>query len=291
MAHADIAQACFDGTLNVWNTSSNLARPDKSCETAHAKNTETTGVAFARDGYRIASRGGDDTVKCEYPSSFRRARLMPMGIVWDLRSIRKPVAVVQDMGNIYPETNIIFSPDDRSILTGLPGSKGGKGAMVFLSGDDLSEQRRIPIGEGSVVRVLWHSRINQVSGSCLLHCVVIDTLRSLRPCHQAPSTSSTPPVHRSTAPSYPWPRCPARPLATYPSPPPTSSRSSTPPKPSPCSPTRSMGRVCTRRRSAQRSSSPWSLSAVLAKVEDWVGVPRPDSSRRCSRARLRRTRM
>jgi hypothetical protein len=192
VAHADIAQACFDGTLNVWNTSSNLARPDKSCETAHAKNTETTGVAFARDGYRIASRGGDDTVKCEYPSSFRRARLMPMGIVWDLRSIRKPVAVVQDMGNIYPETNIIFSPDDRSILTGLPGSKGGKGAMVFLSGDDLSEQRRIPIGEGSVVRVLWHSRINQVSGSCLLHCVVIDTLRSLRPCHQAPSTSSTP---------------------------------------------------------------------------------------------------
>ncbi|RSH93690.1 hypothetical protein EHS25_006337 [Saitozyma podzolica] len=140
-----IVGACFDGTLNVWNTSSNLARPDKSCETAHAKNTETTGVAFARDGYRIASRGGDDTVK-----------------LWDLRSIRKPVAVVQDMGNIYPETNIIFSPDDRSILTGLPGSKGGKGAMVFLSGGDLSEQRRIPIGEGSVVRVLWHSRINQI---------------------------------------------------------------------------------------------------------------------------------
>jgi hypothetical protein len=85
--------------------------------------------------------------------------------VWDIRSIRKPVAVANDMGNIYPETNIVFSPDDRSILTGLAAPKGTKGAMVFLSGDDLAEQRRIPIGEGSVVRVLWHSRINQVSRS------------------------------------------------------------------------------------------------------------------------------
>ena len=67
------------------------------------------------------------------------------------------------MGNIYPETNITYSPDGKSILTGLPGKKGMKGSVVFLSVEDLSEQRRIPIGEGTVVRVLWHSKINQVS--------------------------------------------------------------------------------------------------------------------------------
>ncbi|KAK4687457.1 hypothetical protein P7C73_g2655, partial [Tremellales sp. Uapishka_1] len=39
---------------------------------------------------------------------------------------------------------------------------GEKGAIVFLSPEDLSQQRRVVIGEGSVVRVLWHSRINQI---------------------------------------------------------------------------------------------------------------------------------
>ena len=67
------------------------------------------------------------------------------------------------MDNLYPETNVIFSPDDQSIVTGLPAPKGQKGSIVFLNGEDLSEQRRLPIGEGSVVRVAWHSRINQVS--------------------------------------------------------------------------------------------------------------------------------
>lgn len=77
--------------------------------------------------------------------------------------MRKPLAVAEGMGNIYPETNITYSPDGKSILTGLPGKKGMKGSIVFLSAEDLSEQRRIPIGEGTVVRVLWHSKINQVS--------------------------------------------------------------------------------------------------------------------------------
>jgi hypothetical protein len=83
--------------------------------------------------------------------------------VWDAKSLRKPLAVKEGMGNIYPATNITYSPDGKSILTGLPGKKGMKGSIVFLSAEDLSEQRRIPIGEGTVVRVLWHSKINQVS--------------------------------------------------------------------------------------------------------------------------------
>ena len=72
------------------------------------------------------------------------------------------MAVASNLPNVYPETNLIYSPDGRSIITGVAAKKGEKGAMVVLSADDLSEQRRIAIGEGSVVRVLWHSRINQV---------------------------------------------------------------------------------------------------------------------------------
>lgn len=54
---------CLDGTLHVWNASSNLARPDKTCETAHPKGTETTSVTWAKDGFRLATRGSDNTVK------------------------------------------------------------------------------------------------------------------------------------------------------------------------------------------------------------------------------------
>ena len=57
---------------------------------------------------------------------------------------------------------MIFSPDQQSIITGLGAPKGEKGSLVFLDSNDLSEQRNVPVGEGSVVRVLWHSRINQI---------------------------------------------------------------------------------------------------------------------------------
>ncbi|WVR08277.1 hypothetical protein IAU60_005324 [Kwoniella sp. DSM 27419] len=143
-----IAGACLDGTLHIWDTSSNFARPKYSNETAHAKNTETTGIAFSRDGQRVVTRGGDDTVK-----------------LWDIRSIRKPIAVATGLDNLYPETNVIFSPDEKSILTGVAAPKGQKGSMVFLNAQDLKEERRVVIGEGSVVRVAWHSRINQIFAS------------------------------------------------------------------------------------------------------------------------------
>lgn len=85
--------------------------------------------------------------------------------MWDTRKIRKPIAVAEDLGNIYSETNVIFSPDDKYVVTGLPGRQGTKGCIVFLDSETLQEERRVIIAEGTVVRVLWHSRINQVRSS------------------------------------------------------------------------------------------------------------------------------
>ena len=82
--------------------------------------------------------------------------------MWDSRKIRKPIAVAENLDNLYSETNVIFSPDDKWVVTGLPGRQGTKGCIVFLNSETLVEERRVAIAEGTVVRVLWHSRINQV---------------------------------------------------------------------------------------------------------------------------------
>lgn len=60
------ASAGYDGTIHTWSTSSNFARPNATCENAHAKGTETSGLAFSIDGKTLASRGGDGTVKRKF---------------------------------------------------------------------------------------------------------------------------------------------------------------------------------------------------------------------------------
>lgn len=58
-----IAATAIDGTINLWSTSSNFARPNSTAENAHTKGTETSGITYSLDGRTIVTRGGDDTVK------------------------------------------------------------------------------------------------------------------------------------------------------------------------------------------------------------------------------------
>lgn len=60
-----IAATAMDGTINLWNTSSNFARPNATAANAHTKGTETSGITYSLDGRTIVTRGGDDTVKGE----------------------------------------------------------------------------------------------------------------------------------------------------------------------------------------------------------------------------------
>ena len=78
--------------------------------------------------------------------------------------MRKAVSTASSLPNLYPESNIIFSPDERYLLTGVAAKKGEaeKGDIVVLDRQGLKESRRITVGLGSVVKVAWQSKINQV---------------------------------------------------------------------------------------------------------------------------------
>lgn len=163
-----IAAACSDGALYMWGTNSNFARPTATIEGAHPHGSGASGLVWSADGRTLATRGGegDDTVK-----------------LWDARNFKQSLAAVSDLPNLYPETNLIFSPDERSLLTGSAGEKGGQ--IQVLNRSDLSVRERISVGQsskpGSVLRVLWHPKINQLFASDNSGAVHV---------HYSPQTSS-----------------------------------------------------------------------------------------------------
>ncbi|KAG7099448.1 hypothetical protein E1B28_001299 [Marasmius oreades] len=140
-----VAGACLDGAFHMWSTSSNFVRPNLSIEGAHAKGTETGSILFSVDGRTVLTRGGDDTVK-----------------LWDVRSFKKAIVTRTDMATLYPNTNAVFSPDERFIVTGAgSAAKGGKGRLIFLKKDSLETTKELEVNS-TPVRVVWHSKINQI---------------------------------------------------------------------------------------------------------------------------------
>ncbi|TFK23117.1 transcription factor [Coprinopsis marcescibilis] len=142
-----IGAGCTDGTLHMWETKSNFARPRMTIENAHAKGTETGSLVFSIDGRTVLTRGGpgDDSVK-----------------LWDLQSFKKPLAVQDNLPTLYPRTNAVFSPDEKYILTGVgPRGPGQPAALVFLRRDNLEIVKSLSV-DATPVRVAWHSKINQI---------------------------------------------------------------------------------------------------------------------------------
>ncbi|KAJ1816700.1 hypothetical protein LPJ60_005200 [Coemansia sp. RSA 2675] len=140
-----IAAAQVDGSISLWPASGPYLRPASRTEGAHAKGTETSDIAFAPDGHRFATRGGDDTVK-----------------LWDIRRATAPVATAA-LPSSHSASSLAFSPSGSQIMAGAPRS------IAALDAGDLSTLRHIPVaGCGSsaeVTRVLWHPRANQIAAA------------------------------------------------------------------------------------------------------------------------------
>lgn len=69
---------------------------------------------------------------------------------------------LKDIDNNHAETNIMYSPNNKYILTGQSCPPDEQGSILVLDATTLSTVRTIPIGTSSVIRVLWNTRINQI---------------------------------------------------------------------------------------------------------------------------------
>lgn len=82
-----------------------------------------------------------------------------------MRQIRSPVKVFGDLPNHYAQTNVAFSPDEQLIFTGTSIEKDSTAGslLCFFDRKKLDLVSRVGISPSlSVVRCLWHPRINQV---------------------------------------------------------------------------------------------------------------------------------
>lgn len=136
-----------DGSIQVWTIKTGWgSRPDIYVEKAHSD--DITGLKFSADGQVLLSRSMDATLK-----------------VWDLRQMKSPVKVFGDLPNHYAQTNVAFSPDEQLIFTGTSIEKDSTAGslLCFFDRKKLELVSRVGISPSlSVVRCLWHPRINQV---------------------------------------------------------------------------------------------------------------------------------
>ncbi|XP_009612613.1 uncharacterized protein [Nicotiana tomentosiformis] len=142
-----IAGGVGDGSIQIWNLKPGWgSRPDIYVANAHSD--DITGVKFSSDGRILLSRSFDGSLK-----------------VWDLRQMKEPLRVFDDLPNNYAQTNIAFSPDEQLFLTGTSVEKDGTtgGMLCFFDRGKLELVSRVGISPTySVVQCAWHPRLNQV---------------------------------------------------------------------------------------------------------------------------------
>lgn len=85
--------------------------------------------------------------------------------LWDLRKFKAAQCEAKGLYNTYVMTDCCFSPDDKLLMTGTSLEQGAKNSrLVFLDRQSLNIVKEVEV-EGSVVRCLWHPKLNQVSVS------------------------------------------------------------------------------------------------------------------------------
>ena len=138
-----LVAAALDGSLVMYDGDGNCSRPSAEIREAHTKDTWTGGLDISSDGRTVVTRGGDNTIK-----------------LWDTRKFKSPVSIVehQSTSDQYPNSDIRFSPNSSSILTG-----SLDGSLHILNPATLEPELVTAVTPGSpLITLLWHEKLNQI---------------------------------------------------------------------------------------------------------------------------------
>jgi sugar lactone lactonase YvrE len=72
--------------------------------------------------------------------------------LWDLRKLSGPVAVVEGVCNYFSDTNIVYSPNDRFVITGTSVKKADKeaGKINIYDSQTLELVEDISVAPGGI---------------------------------------------------------------------------------------------------------------------------------------------
>lgn len=142
-----IAGGIGDGSIQIWSIKPGWgSRPDIHVEKSHVD--DITGLKFSTDGALLLSRSFDGTLK-----------------VWDLRKMKEPLKIFEELPNNYAQTNIAFSPNEQLFFTGTSVERDSTsgGLLCFFDRANLELVSKVGVSPScSVVQCTWHSRLNQI---------------------------------------------------------------------------------------------------------------------------------
>ena len=79
------------------------------------------------------------------------------------RSFKKPVHSADGLFSRFDQTDVLFSPDDRLVVTCTSKEKGEAGGkVVFYDRDSFKKVFEMTVGESHCIRAEWHPKINQL---------------------------------------------------------------------------------------------------------------------------------
>lgn len=137
---------CSDGSIQGWDLKRNsFVNTAFIIRSAHEKGTPVTSICLSPvDTNYIASRGTDETVR-----------------LWDRRNTKTYLHSAANLFSRFAMTNCSFSPDGKKILTGTSLERGKNDAdLAFFDINSFSRENLS--FKGSVVRSLWHGKLNQL---------------------------------------------------------------------------------------------------------------------------------
>jgi WD40 repeat protein len=108
------------------------------------KGNAITSIQLSLNNFNLISRSMDDTLK-----------------LWDTRNPSKAIAIQSNLDIFHEESNCIYSPNEKFVLTGVAAKEKNPGYICVFNSVSLEEEGKVEL-PSSGVSLLWPSKMEQL---------------------------------------------------------------------------------------------------------------------------------